>query len=136
MVVKSTLNARAMAGMEGRYILMPSGLTAETATSNAINEGRTIGWAVAGEVGGMNSAPIPETAANGLAGRNRPEICVYCISWLPSGTMRVLNVGQSVHICHAPIGSLSWGSGTVMRRSTFAKTLGLRGLESRDDRAG
>jgi hypothetical protein len=34
--------------MEGRYMLMPSGLTAETATSRAINEGLTTGCAAAG----------------------------------------------------------------------------------------
>src|SRR3712207_5641321 len=65
MVVKSTPNARAMPGMEGRYILMPSGLTAETATSNAIKVGRTIGCAAAGEVRVISSVPIPETAADG-----------------------------------------------------------------------
>lgn len=37
-------------GMEGRYMLIPSGLTAETATSRAMKAGQTIGCATAGGV--------------------------------------------------------------------------------------
>src|SRR5215208_4720265 len=47
MVVKSTPRARAMPGMDGRYRLMPSGLTAAIAMSNAIPGGLSIGCAAA-----------------------------------------------------------------------------------------
>jgi hypothetical protein len=43
MVVKVTPSARAMPGIEGRYMLIPSGLTAETAMSRAIKPGFTRG---------------------------------------------------------------------------------------------
>jgi hypothetical protein len=39
MVVKSTPSARAIPGIEGRYMLMPSGLTAETAMRRAMKPG-------------------------------------------------------------------------------------------------
>jgi hypothetical protein len=43
MVVKSTPSAHAIPGIEGRYILIPSGLTAETAMRRAIKPGFTMG---------------------------------------------------------------------------------------------
>jgi hypothetical protein len=43
MVVKSTPSARAIPGIEGRYMLMPNGLTAETAMSSAIKPGVAAG---------------------------------------------------------------------------------------------
>src|SRR5829696_6784475 len=49
MVAKSTPSARAMPGMDGRYRLMPSGLTAAIAMSNAIRGGLSIGCAAAVE---------------------------------------------------------------------------------------
>ena len=59
MIVKSTPSARAMPGMEGRYMLMPSGLTAAIAMSNAMKDGLAIGFSGAAAVIAFASEGAP-----------------------------------------------------------------------------
>src|SRR5215210_5883968 len=76
MVVKVTPSARAMPGIEGRYMLIPSGLTAETAMSRAIKPGFAMGGAAVVVVWSMGSGSLSVTLQTAWQ-----VGCASCTSW-------------------------------------------------------